>query len=215
MEDQPASLPKIFDPDQVISTALFSRLASATSTTSTELCQPFIRSGLIIIPDRQSPVPFTTGLLDTDAQGGNFVSCQLFRRLSVSITSLSRHTDRVVHLGDSRSLAINLELVFTVAIADSTGHTHQHSLWYSVLDVLIHDLIIGVVDLIGPYYGLFAASVLSSRHLAVATDLCNHLSSLTITIATLATTKISTDILRNARSLNDEQNLYSQRKRDI
>ena len=215
MEDQPASLPKIFDPDQVISTALFSRLASATSTTSTELCQPFIRSGFIIIPDNKPPVPFTTGLLDTGAQGSNFISRHLFQRLPASITSLSRNTDRVVRLGDSRSLAIHLELILTVAIADSTGHTHQHSLWYSVLDVLSHDLIIGLVDLIGPYYDLFADTVLSSRHLAVATDICNHLSSLTTTIATLATTKNSTDILRNARSLNDEQNSYSQRKRDI
>ena len=204
-EDQPASLPKIFDPDQVISAALLSRLASATSTTSTELCQPFIRSGFIII---KPPVPFTTGLLDTGAQGSNFISRQLFQRLPASITSLSRNTDRVVRLGDSRSLAIHLELILTVAIADSTGHTHQHSLWYSVLDVLSHDLIIGLVDLIGPYYDLFADSVLSSRHLAVATDICNHLSSLTTTIATLATTKNSTDILRNARSLNDEQNSW-------
>ena len=102
-----------------------------------------------------------------------------------------------------------------MAIADSTGHTHQHSLWYSVLDVLSHDLIIGLVDLIGPYYDLFADSVLSSRHLAAATDVCNHLSSLTTTIETLATTKYATDILRNARSLNDEQNSYSERKRDI
>ena len=90
-----------------------------------------------------------------------------------------------------------------------------HSLWYIVLDVLSHDLIIGLVDLIGPYYDLLADSVLSSRHLAVATDICNHLSTLTTIIATLATTKDSTDILRNARSLNDEQNSYSQRKRDI
>ena len=167
-------MPKIFDPDQIISTALLSRLASSTSTTSTELCQPCIRSGLIIIPDNKPPVPFTTGLLDTGAQRSNFVFRQLFQRLPASITSLSRNTDRVVRLGDSRSLAIHLELFLTVAIADSTGHTHQHSLWYSVLDVLSHDLIIGLVDLIGPYYDLFADSVLSSRHLAVATDICNH-----------------------------------------
>ena len=34
----------------------------------------------------------------------------------------------------------------------STGQTHEHSLWCSVLDVLSHDLIIDLVDLIGPYY---------------------------------------------------------------
>ena len=215
MEDQPALLPKIFDPDQILSTALLSRLASATSTTSTELCQPFVRSGFIVLPDNQPPVPFTTGLLDTGAQGSNFVSRQLLQRLPASVTKLTRHTDRVVRLGDSRSLSINLELILTVAIADSTGQTHEHSLWYSVLDVLSHDLIIGLVDLIGPYYDLFADSVLSSRHLAVATDLSNHLSSLTATVATLATTNNSIDILRNARYLHDEQHSYSQRKRAI
>ena len=196
MEDQPALSPKIFDPDQLISTALLSRLASATSTTSTELCQPFVRSGFIVLPDNQPPVPFPTGLLDTGAQGSNFVSRQLLQRLPASITKLSRHTNRVVHLGDSRSLSINLELILTVAIADSTGQTHEHSLWCSVLDVLSHDLIIDLVDLIGPYYDLSADSILSSRHLAVATDLSNHLSSLTATVATLATT--NNDILRNA-----------------
>ena len=137
------------------------------------------------------------------------------QRLPASITKLTRHTDRVVRLGDSRSLSINLELILTVAIADSTGQTHEHSLWYSVLDVLSHDLIIGLVDLIGPYYDLFADSVLSSHHLAVATDLSNHLSSLTATVATLATTNNSIDILRNARYLHDEQHSYSQRKRAI
>ena len=213
MEDQPALSPKIFDPDQLISTALLSRLASATSTTSTELCQPFVHSGFIVLPDNQPPVPFPTGLLDTGAQGSNFVSRQLLQRLPASITKLSRHTNRVVHLGDSRSLSINLELILTVAIADSTGQTHEHSLWCSVLDVLSHDLIIDLVDLIGPYYDLSADSILSSRHLAVATDLSNHLSSLTATVATLATT--NNDILRNAWYLHDEQHSCSQRKKAI
>ena len=102
-----------------------------------------------------------------------------------------------------------------MAINDSSGNNHEHSLWYSVLDILSHDLIIGLVDLIGPYYDLFADSVLSSRHLAVATTLCSHLSSLTSTIATQATTYNTTDLARTAQSLEHEHVTYNTRKNNI
>ena len=167
------------------------------------------------MPDLSPSISFSTGLLDTGAQGSNFISRDLYHRLPLSVTTLSRPTDRIVRLGDSRSLSINLELTLTVAINDSAGNTHEHSLWYSVLDVLSHDLIIGLVDLIGPYYELFADSVLSSRHLAVATTLCTHLSSLTSTIATLSTTNNTTDLDLAAQSLADEHSLYNKRKQTI
>ena len=165
------------------------------------------------MPDLSPSISFSTGLLDTGAQGSNFISRDLYNRNPLSVTTLSRPTDRIVRLGDSRSLSINLELTLTVAIDDSAGNTHEHSLWYSVLDVLSHDLIIGLVDLIGPYYELFADSVLSSRHLAVATTLCTHLSSLTSTI--VSTTNNTTDLDQAAQSLADEHSLYNKRKHTI
>ena len=103
-------------------------------------------------------------LQDSGAQGSNFVSRQIYDQLPLSIRNFSRPTNRVVRLGDSRSLSVNLEVPLTLAIPDSLSHIHAHSLYYSVLDVLSHDAIIGLVDLIGPYYDLFEDSILSSRN---------------------------------------------------
>jgi hypothetical protein len=148
--------PSVFDPDNVLTQALLNQLASATSTSSQVLCQPFIRSGTIVTDTK--PILFNRGLLDTGAQGSNFISRHVFESLPPTITDLSRSIDRVVRLGDARSLSIQLEVPLTVGILDSTNNIHQHTLWYSVLDVLSHDIIIGLVDLIGPFYELFADS---------------------------------------------------------
>ena len=69
-EDHLASPPdlqhaNIFDPDNVITEALFNQLASATSTPSQTLCQPFILSGIIITDTNL--ILFDRGLLDTGA----------------------------------------------------------------------------------------------------------------------------------------------------
>jgi hypothetical protein len=49
---------------------------------------------------------------------------------------------------------------------ETTEVAHEEG---SVLDDLSHDLIIGLVNLIGPYYDLFADAVLASRR-ALCTD---------------------------------------------
>ena len=53
------------------------------------------------------------------------------------------------------------------------GTSHVHPLLYSVLDDLSHDLIIGLIDLIGPYYDLFA--VLSYFHVNTPTGVLTFL----------------------------------------
>ena len=169
--------PTVFDPDKTLTHAMLNQLASATSTTSQTLCQPFIRSGTIITDTEL--LPFSRGLLDTGAQGSNFISRQLYNSLPPSVTNLSRPIDRIVRLGDARFLSIQLEVPLTVDILDSTNNNHQHLLWYSVLDVLSHDIIIGLVDLIGPFYDLFADSVLTSRQLLITNDLGTNLSEAT------------------------------------
>ena len=143
----------VFDPDHAISTTLLTRLASATSTTIQQLCQPFVRPGLVD-NDCGSPLCLSSILQDSGAQGSNFVSRQIYDQLPLSIRNLSRPTNRVVRLGDSHGLPVNLEVPLTIAIPDSLGHIHAHSLYHSVLDVLSHDAIIGLVDLMGPYYDL-------------------------------------------------------------
>lgn len=185
-EDHPAPPPSvpgppatIFDPDHLISKALLNHLASATSTTSQDLCKPFVRSGHILTLSSKNPFPFKRGLLDTGAQGSNFISNALYMSLPCIHRATTRAIDRVVRLGDTRHLSVQLEVLLLTSIYDSKGVPHSHQLWYSVLDTLSHDLIIGLVDLIGPYYDLFEDAVLTSRHLSATQQLGSHLTSLT------------------------------------
>ena len=125
------------------------------------------------------PLLWTQFSLDSGAQGSNFLARQVYDQLPSHVKHLSRPINRVVWLGDSRSLAVNLEVPLTLAIPDSQGLHHQHLLWYSVLDVLSHDVIIGLIDLIGPYYDLFEDSVISSRKLATTISISNEVDSFT------------------------------------
>ena len=146
---------------------MLTHLASSTSVSSKELCQPFIRTGAILSTDGTQPIPFIRGLLDTGAQGSNFVSNAFYQSLPHTHTHQTRHIDRIVRLGDARHVSVQLEAYLNVSISDSKGITHTHLLWCSVLDQLSHDLIIGLVDLIGPFYDVFADAVTSSRTSAI------------------------------------------------
>ena len=112
--------PTVFDPDKISTQAMLNQLAAATSTSSSSqtLCQPFIRAGTIVTDNE--PINFTPGLLDTGAQGSNFISRQLFVSLPKTITNLSRPIDRIVRLGDARFLSIQLKVPLTISVFDST-----------------------------------------------------------------------------------------------
>ena len=106
---------------------------------------------------------------------------------------------------------------------DSRGQLHSHPLWYSVLDVLSREVIIGLVDLIGPYYDLFKDSISASRKLALSTLLNNDLDSLTDKVNSLCqlsqqsassiTEKTQLLILKRATSYNNH--IYRLRKQSI
>ena len=187
-------------------------MASAISTRTSDICRPFVRPGCIQYPN-ETPVSFDRGLLDTGAQGSNFISRRLYLRLPLAAIASTRPTDRIVRLGDARHLAIHKEVCLSIAILDSTGASHIHPIWYSVLDDLSHDLIIGLVDLIGPYYDLFADAVLASRR-TLCIDV-SQLDALTCAVQKLATKRTPTDTLRIARSLSDHQSKYANRKNAI
>ena len=172
-----------------------------------------IRSSFIIT--NTDPILFNRGLLDTGAQGSNFISCEVYNRLPSTITDLSRSIDRIVRLGDARSLSIEHEIPLTVGVLDSANNIHQHCLWHSVLDVLSHDIIIGLVDLIGPFYDLFADSVTKSCELSITNDLETHLRDLTVEIQVLHSQCNPQDIERATRSLQHQNATYHQRKNKI
>ena len=153
-------------------------------------------------------------LQDSGAQGSNFVSRQIYDQLSLSIRNLSHPTNRVVRLGDSRSLPVNLDVPLTLAIPDSLGHIHAHSLYYSVLDVLSHDAIIGLIYLIGPYYDLFEDSILSSLKLAASNSLITYIDDIS-TAVTAITTSVREQRQLDLSSLVQHKQDYHDRKISI
>jgi hypothetical protein len=218
-EDYPAYLEinaptNIFDPDNIFSKLLLDQLASATSTTLGQLFQPFVRSGHIVELGIK-PMVLHRGLLDTGAQGSNFISRQLYSQLRKNITAKSRPTERVVRLGDARSLSVSLEVPLTINIVDSTGQSHQHELMYSVLENLSHDIIIGLVDLIGPFFDLFFDAVQSSRALSMTRELCSTLAALTDEVLIHFDQNVPSNILLTSAKVDKHQNTYKGRKKDI
>jgi hypothetical protein len=183
--------------------------------TSKEICQPFIREGFIITETATLPVHFTRLLLDTGAQGSNFISDSAYSLIPASHRQATRDIDKVVRLGDARHLSVQLEVLLNTSIIDSHGLPHNHSLWYSILPELSHDIIIGLVDLIGPYYDLFDDAVTHSRHLSISRDLGNHLSSLSDQVQVLATQTSPSALTHTAGLLQHYKQLYDQRKNQI
>jgi RNase H-like domain found in reverse transcriptase/Chromo (CHRromatin Organisation MOdifier) domain len=211
--DNPTT-PVIFDPDLLLTNSLLNQLSAATATSTRDLCKPFVRSGAILTPD--SSIPFTRGLLDTGAQGSNFISRSLYDKLPVALTALSRPTDRVVRLGDARSLTVLLEIPLLVLFRDSFGNEHSHSLWYSVLSDLSHDIIIGLVDLIGPYYDLFEDSVLASRTISLTRNLGSTLTTITDDVQSLSTLSTNDPTKQQTTALlASHQSNYLKRKSHI
>jgi hypothetical protein len=74
----------VFDPDHILSHTLLTQLASATSVSSQELCQPFLRNGRILTASSTEPILFDRFLLDTGAQGSNFISAQAYFSSSIN-----------------------------------------------------------------------------------------------------------------------------------
>lgn len=181
------------------------------------MCRTFIKSGFITAPDTPDPIPFPRGLLDTGAHGSSFVSLHLFNLLPPAITSLQRPTDRIVRLGDARHLAITLEVPLAISFTDSHQHVHCHTLWYSVVDSLSHDIIIGLIDLIGPYYDLFSDTVNTARQISHTQDLGNNFLSIMSSIDTgrQKTPLNPRTLIKQIECLVTNQSTYHTRKRHI
>ena len=108
--------PIVFDPDTVLSQALHSQLASTTSVTTQVLCKPFVRAGVVLSDQGLNPISFNRGLLDTGAQGINFVSSKLLHILPSSHKLACRSTDRIVRLGDARHIVVQSEIQLQISL---------------------------------------------------------------------------------------------------
>lgn len=118
-------------------------------------------------------------------------------------------------MGDARHLSVQLEVLLHTSIIDSQGLPHDHTLWYSILPELSHDLIIGLVDLIGPYYDLFNDAVHHSRQISVTRDLGSHMTSISDQVQLLTMQTSSSDLTQTAELLQHHKNIYDQRKHSI
>jgi hypothetical protein len=205
--------PTVFDPDCILSRALLLQLAAATSTSSRNLFRFFVQQGAVI--SSESSIRFDRALLDSGAQGCNFISLLLYNRLPRSLTDHSVPVNRVVRLGDARSVTVSLELPLTIRFRDSKGVSHQHTLLYCVLDGLSHDVIIGLIDLLGVYYDLFEDSVTASRALSLTTALSNQLLSLTSEVQQLTASPIPSQSLRTTRHLTQHHQHYHDTKMNM
>ena len=165
-----------------------------------QLYQPFVRPGLID-NDCSSPLCLSSIL-------------QIYDQLPLSIRNLRHPINHVVTLGDSRSLPVNLEVPLTLAIPDSLRNIHAHSLYYSVLYFLSHDAILGLVDLIGPYYDLFEDSILFSRKLAASNFLITYIDDIS-TAVTAITTSVPQQHQLDLSSLVQHKQNYRDRKISI
>ena len=103
----------------------------------------------------------------------------------------------------------------TVAIQDSTGLIHQHSLWYSVLHDLSHDIIIGLIDLIGPYFNLFADSIHNSRHVMATGFLDDQLLALNTQIQQVSTQQTPDQVAQSIHFLDQQRETYQLSKSKI
>ena len=104
-------LSAIFDPDHVLAKTLLTQLMSATSVSSRDLCQPFLRHGHILTAASTDPIFFDRLLLDTGAQGSNFISAHAYSLIPESHQQSVRNIDKVVRLGDARHLSVQLEVL--------------------------------------------------------------------------------------------------------
>jgi hypothetical protein len=85
------------------------------------------------------------------------------------------------------------------------------------VDSLSHDIIIGLIDLIGPYYELFFDTVTTARQLSHTVDLGNNFLSIMSSIDNIRQHKIpnSRTLIRQAQSLLSDQSSYRTRKQRI
>ena len=141
-------------------------------------------------------------------------SCLPTNLRSIASHHLSRPTNHVNRLGDSPSLPVTLEVPLTLAIPDSLRNIHAHSLYYSMLYFLSHDAILGLVDLIGPYYDLFEDSILFSRKLAASNFLITYIDDIS-TAVTAITTSVPQQHQLDLSSLVQHKQNYRDRKISI
>ena len=111
------------------------------------------------------PYPLRSILLDTGALGANFINQSVVNELSHCLLVTPIVSGRSVRLGNQSVVTVNTETVIPLTVHDHTGAPHTHKITCVILPNLSHDVIIGLFDLFGSFYDLFATSIRSARSL--------------------------------------------------
>ena len=139
-------------------------LCNALSIEMREVCGSFILDGYITVLDNVK-YPLQSVLQDTGALGSSFISDRVINDLKDMVQIRPLVTGRRVRLGNKVLVDIHKEAVVTLSVIDAQGVTHTHAITCAVLPDLSHDVIIGLFDLMGPFYSAFVASIQSARTL--------------------------------------------------
>jgi RNase H-like domain found in reverse transcriptase/Reverse transcriptase (RNA-dependent DNA polymerase)/Chromo (CHRromatin Organisation MOdifier) domain len=208
-------VPQLYDPDNLLSDEMLSTLATATGVDKKEICRPLLCSGILLFDDGSAPAEFDKALLDTGAHGSNFISLQLFRRLPLHIQRQAQRTDRTVRMGNKQEVNVTLEIPLTVSILDSKGEAHQALLYFSIFEALSFDIVIGLIDLVGPLFYLFMDSLYLARQLLAKSSFTESIGKLTDNILHNLLTMTPKARSSYTRSVGRHRVHYSTLKSDI
>ena len=147
---------------ELVNSMFTTSLCSALSCDPNELRSRFVLSGTMLSSGGLSH-SISSILLDTGALGANFVSQSFVDSLSNCLVVTPISSNRTVRLGNKSVVNVSHETVIRLTVTDALGSQHTSSITCVVLPNLSHDVIIGLFDLFGPFYKLFAASIRSAR----------------------------------------------------
>jgi hypothetical protein len=142
---------------------LLDLLSNATMELRSEICKIFVCSGTILDQNGGIITSVDTVLLDTGAQGSNFVSRKLINSCHNSITVRKLPANKLVKLGNKSVVKCTHEAIFILSVVDKAGKAHSYSIVCSILESLSFDVVIGLIDLLGKFYQLFASAVSFGR----------------------------------------------------
>jgi hypothetical protein len=130
-----------------------------------EVANYFLLQGVLGTKTSLLEFPIDSILLDTGALGSNFISEEITNELSGILRVRPLTEGRRVRMGNRSIVQISKEVDFELAITTAAGVVFTHTCTCAVMTNLAHGIIIGLYDLMGPFYPVFAASVAASRTL--------------------------------------------------
>jgi hypothetical protein len=140
-------------------------LCNATAMQKSDICKGFLSTGDLYSEEGQFLLHVDSILQDTGAHGSSFVASSLVDRIFDQVAVRPLPQGRMVRLGDKSIVPITHEVSFILTVMDPKGVSYTNPINCSIINNLSHGIIIGLIDLLGPFYPLFDATVSCVRAL--------------------------------------------------